>query len=111
MTENDRHLHGHFLNVAEDMVGASKILEMKPVMGSEDFSFYSELIPGYFYYVGMKNETLGISEPGHSPHFRVNEGALSYGAALQASLATRYILEHHHHMDDDATGRVPHDEL
>ncbi|OWM66099.1 IAA-amino acid hydrolase ILR1-like 4 isoform X2 [Punica granatum] len=109
VTENDRYLHQHFLNVAEDMLGASKILDMKPLMGSEDFSFYSEVIPGYFYYVGMKNETLGVYEPGHSPHFRVNEDVLSYGAAVQASLAARYILEHHH--EDEAVKEVPQDEL
>ncbi|KAI5320260.1 hypothetical protein L3X38_039968 [Prunus dulcis] len=30
---------------------------------------------------------------GHSPFFRVNEDVLPYGAALHASLATRYLLE------------------
>ncbi|XP_031388047.1 IAA-amino acid hydrolase ILR1-like 4 isoform X2 [Punica granatum] len=108
VTENDRYLHQHFLNVAEDMLGVSKIIEMRPMMGSEDFSFYSEVIPSYFYYVGMKDE-VGVSEPEHSPHYRVNEDVLSYGAALQASLATRYILEHHH--GNNAVEEVPHDEL
>ncbi|KAK4781209.1 hypothetical protein SAY87_017315 [Trapa incisa] len=110
VTENDRNLHKYFLNVAEEMLGATKVLEMKPSMGSEDFSFYSELIPGYFYFVGMKDEAVGISEMGHSPNYRVNEDSLSYGAALQASLATSIIPQLHPH-EDDAMERVPHDEL
>lgn len=75
------------------MLGSHKIIEMQPLMGSEDFSFFSEMIPGYFYFVGMKNETRGKLESGHSSYFTVNEDAFPYGAALHASLATRYLLE------------------
>ena len=66
---------------------------MQPLMGSEDFAFFAEVIPGYFFFLGMKNETQGRFESEHSPYFRVNEDALPYGAALHASLATTYILE------------------
>lgn len=66
---------------------------MKPLMGSEDFSFYQEEIPGYFFFLGMKNETRGVIGSVHSPYFEINEDALPYGAALHASLAARYLLE------------------
>ncbi|KAF2285169.1 hypothetical protein GH714_038930 [Hevea brasiliensis] len=81
------------LNVASDMLGALNIKEIQLLMGAEDFSFFAEAIPGYFFYVGMKNESQGPLEPGHSPRYKVNEKALPYGAALHASLATRYLLE------------------
>ncbi|KAG7018301.1 IAA-amino acid hydrolase ILR1-like 4, partial [Cucurbita argyrosperma subsp. argyrosperma] len=92
-TVNDNELHEHFQNVAGDMLGIDKVKDMKPVMGSEDFSFYQEMIPGYFFFLGMNNETLGQLDSAHSPYFRINEDALPYGAALHASLATRYLLE------------------
>ncbi|CAB4288323.1 unnamed protein product [Prunus armeniaca] len=90
---NDKNLHEHFRNVAGDLLGPQNILERQPMMGAEDFSFYQEAIPGYFFFVGMKNESQGKFESGHSPFFRVNEDVLPYGAALHASLATRYLLE------------------
>lgn len=62
-------------------------------MGTEDFSFFAEAIPGYFYYLGMNDKTKGKFERGHSPLFTVNEDALAYGAALHAALATSYLLE------------------
>jgi len=93
VTVNDKDLHEFFQKVAGDILGAQNILDKQPTMGAEDFSFYAEVIPGYFFYLGMKNETQGRFESGHSPNFRVNEDALPYGAALHASLATRYILE------------------
>ncbi|KAI3934852.1 hypothetical protein MKW92_020947, partial [Papaver armeniacum] len=50
-------------------------------------------IPGYFFFLGMKNESLTKFETAHSPYFTINEDVLPYGAALHASLATRYLLE------------------
>ncbi|KAL9443697.1 hypothetical protein AB3S75_016966 [Citrus x aurantiifolia] len=93
VTVNNKNLHEHFQKVAADMLGIQNIKENRPLMGTEDFSFFAEAIPGYFYYLGMNDETKGKFEAGHSPYFRVNEDALAYGAALHASLATRYLLE------------------
>ncbi|KAE9448736.1 hypothetical protein C3L33_19364, partial [Rhododendron williamsianum] len=80
VTVNSEELHQYFGNVARDMLGENSIIEMKPLMGSEDFSFFAEVVPGYFYYVGMQNETQGQLQPGHSSFFTVNEDVLPYGA-------------------------------
>ncbi|MCL7027660.1 hypothetical protein MKW94_028280 [Papaver nudicaule] len=93
VTYNNEVLHQHFMNVAGDLLGTENVKDMKPSMGSEDFSFFSELIPGYFFFLGMKNESLRKFEIAHSPYFTINEDVLPYGAALHASLATRYLLE------------------
>ncbi|KAI3845811.1 hypothetical protein MKX03_020308 [Papaver bracteatum] len=93
VTYNNEVLHQHFINVAGEMLGPQKVEDMKTIMGSEDFSFFSEQIPGYFFFLGMKNESLRKFETAHSPYFTINEDVLPYGAALHASLATRYLLE------------------
>ncbi|PSS18038.1 IAA-amino acid hydrolase ILR1-like [Actinidia chinensis var. chinensis] len=92
-TINDKGLHEHFRKVAGDMLGIRNVKEMQPLMGSEDFSFYQEVIPGYFFFLGMMDETKGKLASVHSPFFKINEDALPYGAALHASLATGYFLE------------------
>lgn len=94
VTVNNKALHEHFRNVAGQMLGFDKIIEKKPTMGTEDFSFFAEAFPGYFYLLGMTDETKGRFESGHSPFYRVNEDALPYGVALHASLATTYLLQH-----------------
>ncbi|OMO66381.1 Peptidase M20 [Corchorus olitorius] len=91
-TVNNKDLHEHFRNVAGDMLGSDKIKDMQPLMGSEDFAFYQEIIPGYFSFLGMQDETGPKLKSAHSPHFTINENVLPYGAALHASLATRYLL-------------------
>lgn len=92
-TINNNDLHKYFQTVAGDMLDTQKVKVMSPMMGSEDFSFYQEVMPGYLFFLGMKNETRGKVEPIHSPYFTLNEDALPYGAALHASLALRYLLE------------------
>lgn len=93
VTVNDERLHEYFNNVAGDMLGRQNVKVMEPVMGSEDFAFFSDVIPGYFFFLGMNSKSQGPVEPPHSPHFTINENALPYGAALHASLVTRYLLE------------------
>lgn len=92
-TVNDKSLHQYFKNVAGDLLDISNVKDMQPLMGSEDFAFYQEEIPGYFYFLGMKNETKGKLASPHSPHFQINEDALPFGAALHALLAARYLHE------------------
>ncbi|KAL0354593.1 UNVERIFIED_CONTAM: IAA-amino acid hydrolase ILR1-like 4 [Sesamum radiatum] len=92
-TVNDGGLHKLFQRVAGDMLGTAGVNDMQPLMGSEDFSFYQEIIPGYFFFLGMKDETSEQSVMPHSPYFRIDEGGLPFGAALHASLVVRYLSE------------------
>ncbi|KAL3511715.1 hypothetical protein ACH5RR_024432 [Cinchona calisaya] len=92
-TVNDKDLHNHFLKVAGDIVGTHNVKEMQPLMGSEDFSFFQEVMPGYFFFLGMKDGKATKPASLHSPYFKINEDGLPFGAALHASLATRFLLE------------------
>lgn len=91
---NDKELHKLFQQVAGDMLGVAGVTDTNPVMGAEDFSFYQELIPGYFFMLGTKGEA-AQEQPAllHSPYFSFNDEALPFGAALHASLAVRYLLQ------------------
>ncbi|KAL0441449.1 UNVERIFIED_CONTAM: IAA-amino acid hydrolase ILR1-like 4 [Sesamum radiatum] len=91
-TVNDGGLHKLFQRVAGDMLGTAGVNDMQ-LMGSERFSFYQEIIPGYFFFLGMKDETLEQPVMPHSPYFRIDEGGLPFGAALHASLVVRYLSE------------------
>ncbi|KAG6669215.1 IAA-amino acid hydrolase ILR1-like 4 [Carya illinoinensis] len=108
-TVNNKGLHEYFLDVAGDMLGTHRVKDLKPLMGSEDFAFYQEVIPGYFFLLGMENGTRGRLESSHSPYFRINEDAFPYGAALHASLAARYLLEFQQEVS--VSDRNYHDEL
>jgi IAA-amino acid hydrolase len=77
------------------MLGIDKVNSvLAPSMGAEDFSFYQEVIPGYFFFLGVKNSSDKRVESFHSPYLKINEDGLPYGAALHASLAASYLLKH-----------------
>ncbi|KAI4355548.1 hypothetical protein L6164_004309 [Bauhinia variegata] len=92
-TVNDGNLHKHFRKIAGDLLGVDKVNDMQPLMGSEDFAFYQEVIPGYFFMLGMEDASVERLQSVHSPYFKINEDAFPYGAALHASLAASYLHE------------------
>ncbi|KAK7349228.1 hypothetical protein VNO77_06423 [Canavalia gladiata] len=95
-TVNNGELHEQFRDVAGNLLGMDKVnFDVPPLMGAEDFSFYQEVIPGYFLFLGMETANEEFQSL-HSPYLKLNEDGLPYGAALHASLATTYLLKHHH---------------
>lgn len=66
----------------------------KPVMGSEDFSYYLERVPGAFFWLGAKNESLGILPLAHHPKYNFDEATLETGVAILASVAAQFLSAH-----------------
>ncbi|XP_037491891.1 IAA-amino acid hydrolase ILR1-like 6 [Jatropha curcas] len=92
-TVNDNDMYEHVKKVASDLLGSTNFRVVPPMMGAEDFSFYSQLVPAAFYYIGMRNESLGSTHIGHSPYFMIDEDVLPFGAATHAAIAERYLID------------------
>src|SRR5271157_3475655 len=54
-------------------------------MGSEDFSYFLEKVPGCFFFVGSANREKGLDAGHHHPKFDIDEEVLPRAAALMAS--------------------------
>ena len=67
-----------FKIVNEALPQASK-RHIRPMMFSEDFSFYQQEIPGFFMMLGTRSETDGYTHPLHSCYFNFNEPVLIEG--------------------------------
>ncbi|CAH9102575.1 unnamed protein product [Cuscuta europaea] len=93
-TVNEERMYEHVKKVSEHLVGPSNFRVVAPLMGAEDFSFYSQLIPAAFFYVGIMNKTLGSVHSGHSPLFMIDEDALPIGAAAHAAIAERFLYDY-----------------
>ncbi len=57
-----------------------------PSMGGEDFSYFSESVPGTFYHIGCTQKEDLPGEPLHSAGFFPDERALYYGVLMQTSI-------------------------
>lgn len=93
-TVNDEKMHEHVQKVAAELLGPRNFRVVQPMMGAEDFSFYSQVVPSAFFYIGIRNESLGSTHTGHSPYFMIDEDVLPVGAAAHAAIAERYLIEH-----------------
>ncbi len=54
-------------------------------MGSEDFAFILEKVPGCFFFIGSANPEKGLDAGHHHPRFDIGEAALPRGAALMTA--------------------------
>ena len=90
---NDETCWGSARAMAEEMLGESAVVELPPVMGGEDFAFYTQRVPGCFVVLGVQQDGDGPVYGVHHPLFTANERALPVGAALHASYALRSLGE------------------
>jgi amidohydrolase len=93
VTINDHRMTTFVAKVATNLMGKESVFEMKPVMGSEDFSYYLQKIPGAFVYLGVKNMEKGLLYPHHHPRFDVDEEVLPTGTAIHVAVALDYLNE------------------
>lgn len=79
-------------NISEDMIGRDKIhIFQAPTMGTEDFGYFVQNVPGAFYKIGVGNPAIGADRPIHSPNFVADEDALSTLIGLHAAIAAAYL--------------------
>jgi amidohydrolase len=88
---NDEQMTNFVVNIARDFLGKDKVLQIKPMMGSEDFSYYLQKIPGTFVFLGVGNKEKGIIYPQHHPKYDIDEDILPMGAALHVAVALEYL--------------------
>ena len=76
--------------VATELIGAERVLLDKPaVMGSEDFAYMLERLPGCYLFLG--NGDGAGSCMVHNPGYDFNDAAMETGAAFWSLLAERFL--------------------
>jgi amidohydrolase len=89
---NDVKLVAFTRQVACDLIGPELVEEVSPDMGSEDFSFFTQLAPGCYVTLGVRPKGQPM-RPLHNPNFDVDESVIPLGTAFLAQLAIRYLDE------------------
>ena len=71
--------------VLEEIAGDA-YQEIAPVMLAEDFSMYQQVVPGMFFFVGIRNEEKGYLHPLHSSQMNFDEKNLLVGIECYVQL-------------------------
>lgn len=85
---NNEALNEKAKSKAAELLGAAHVEETELRMGAEDFGYYSQVIPGCFFRLGVMNKEKGISSGVHTPTFNVDEDAIETGIAMMAWLGS-----------------------
>ncbi len=84
--DNDPSLTETGWNLAIDYWGKENVEETELRMGAEDFGYYTHVVPGCFYRLGVRNEQKGIIHNVHTPKFDIDEKAITNGIQMMAWL-------------------------
>ncbi|MFN2457523.1 MAG: M20 family metallopeptidase [Chitinophagaceae bacterium] len=81
---NHEELNDTAKQLAEQYIGADKVLETDVRMGAEDFGFYAQKIPACFFRLGTANKEKGITAGAHTPNFNIDESAIEIGIGMMS---------------------------
>lgn len=93
VTYNDPKLTAHVLPTLEALAGKEKILLSDAVTGAEDFSFYAQKVPGFFFFLGgmPKGKKPQEAAPHHTPDFYIDESGMKLGIQTFCHLVIDYM--------------------
>jgi amidohydrolase len=82
---NDEKVTYELMQKAQSILGQDKVHELPIRLTSEDFAFYSQLVPACFFRLGVRNELNGIIHSVHHPKFDIDYEALKVGMQLMSA--------------------------
>jgi amidohydrolase len=91
-TINDPALSAKAGSLLERTLGAADVKVVEPSMAGEDFAYFAEEVPGFYY-------RLGVVKPGtvsgglHTPTFRADDSAVPVGMRVMARLLADYLVD------------------
>jgi amidohydrolase len=93
VTMNDASLTQWAAPILERVAGAGHAKTGPPSLGGEDFSYFANEVPGFFFFLGTvpAGKDPKTAAANHSPHFFVDEATLPVGVRALANLAAEYL--------------------
>jgi amidohydrolase len=90
VTVNDTALGRRMLPTLERVLGAARVERLEPWSASEDFSFFANAVPGFFFSLGTQRP--GTTSGGHhTPTFLADDGAIPVGIRAMSALLLDYL--------------------
>ncbi len=68
------------------VLGEEHVKELNPQMVAEDFSYYCQEIPGFYFFLGAKNPAQETMASLHNPYFNPDEGSITLGIKIMCHL-------------------------
>jgi amidohydrolase len=89
-TVNDTVLTERMVPTLQRVVGAANARRVEPWMAGEDFSYYARVVPGLFFFLGVRKPGT-VSGDHHSPTFMADDSAIPVGMRAMANVIVDYL--------------------
>jgi len=92
VTVNDPELTAQMLPSLRKVFGDDRVIDMGMITGAEDFSYYAQEVPGFFFFIGVTPHEINAktAPTNHSPLFYVEESNLINGVKAFVQLVNDY---------------------
>lgn len=91
--DSDAQLTDTAWKLADAYMGSENVEETEIRMGAEDFGYYTQVVPGCFFRLGVMNTEKGITSGVHTPTFNIDEAAIKTGMGMMAWLGAIATIE------------------
>lgn len=91
ITYNDLELTEQMLPTLQNIAGNENVVLTKATTGGEDFSYFQEEVPGFYFFLGGMTPGNTTPFPHHTPDFQINEDGLLLGVKSMTQLALDYL--------------------
>lgn len=93
VTYNNPELTARVLPSLQKVAGAANVKEIPLITGSEDFAYFGEKIPSFFFMVGItpKGTNVLTAPANHSPLFYLDEAAIPLATRALTAVAVDYL--------------------
>ena len=89
-TINDEKLTRRVVPSLEKAVGKTHVTKLAPAMPSEDFSYFANEVPGFYYRLGMVKAGT-TSGDHHTPTFRADDSSIPVGIKAMSTIVLDYL--------------------
>jgi amidohydrolase len=91
ITYNDPALVEQMLPSLQKVAGEENVVYRKAVTGGEDFSYFQEVVPGFYFFLGGMTKGATESFPHHTPDFFIDESGLLLGVKAFTQITFDYL--------------------
>jgi amidohydrolase len=91
ITYNDPELTAKMLPTLQNIAGDENVITMKATTGGEDFSYFQEVVPGFYFFLGGMTPGNTTPYPHHTPDFLIDDSGLLLGVKAMTQLSIDYL--------------------
>ena len=96
VTYNNEALTEKMIGTLHQVAGKENVILTTAKTGAEDFSYYQQKVPGFFFFLGgmPKGKKPEDAAPHHTPDFYIDESGMVLGVKSLSRLAVDYLEQH-----------------